>query len=489
MSLLEALEIAMTGISQTQPIQDRSGPGKELVLAALCLAQFGVVLAFQGTAIVLPEVETALRVSGSTSQWLVSANALAFGGLLLPAGRAADLFGHRRLFLIGTALFAVSSLAAGLAPTAWMLIAARAVQGVGTALSAPAALALLADTFPEGGERRRALARWGAAGPMGGIAAVILGGALATMIGWRAVFMLGVPVAVGALILGRSVLPAHPGRALGRINPLGACAGALGLGLLVFAFSDASDSGSMSTVAIGTLLSGLVLLVAFAVVERRSSAPLVPPELLRQAGVFRAIAVAFFHGAATNTPIVFYAALMQQVQGASPLETGLGFIPCNLAVMAGSGAGSRLVGWRGYRTTMAAGMAIVALGLLATTGVSAEGSYLVTMLPGLIGWGFGLGVAQIGILAAATAETPVSERGAAGGLVTTAAQIGTAVGLALLVAVSGQFDPQVEGIRAAFIGGIGLSLVGILVAFAGFRRARPVCPANQSPALQLPRGR
>src|SRR5918994_4602080 len=198
---------------------------RRIALAALCLAEFGVVLAYQGTTIILPQVERSLGLSTSTAQWLVSANAIAFGGLLLPAGRAADLFGRKRLFVAGSALFGAASLAAGLAPTVGWLLAARMLQGTGTALFTPATIALLADIFPDGPERRRALAFWGAAGPLGGVGAILLGSALASALGWRASFLLGVPLTIFVVLLAQAVLPATTACHGGHLDPRGACAG------------------------------------------------------------------------------------------------------------------------------------------------------------------------------------------------------------------------------------------------------------------------
>ncbi len=442
-----------------------------LTLITLCLAQFVTVLSFQGAAISLPEIQRALGLSPTTAQWLVSANALAFGGLLLVGGRAADLFGHRRLFAAGLALFAAASLAVGLAPAAGWLIAARAAQGAGTALFAPAALALLAGSFPEGPARHRALAAWGAAGPLGGVAAVLLGGALVGALGWRSVFVLAMPLALLPLAIAPIVFPDDARLAAGRLDLRDTIAGTGGIALLVYGLGEASRAG-VTVIALAGAGLGLVLLAAFVAGERRADAPLVPPALMGRRGMSRAVAVAVLHGAATNTPIVFYVLFLQQVQGESPLETGLGFIPCNLAVIAGSAVAARLVDRRGFTAAMAAGMAVVVAGLLTLTTIAVDGTYARTLLPGLALWGFGLGLAQVGIIGAAAAAAEPADRGIAAGLVTTSAQLGTAVGLGVLVAVAGRFggaDPEqlVAGYRAAFAGGAGLALLGLLTALLG----------------------
>lgn len=466
---------------------DRSRGG--LALVTLCLAQFVVVLIFQGTSISLPQIERVLGLSPTTAQWLVSANALAFGGLLLLAGRAADLFGHRRLFAAGLALFAAASLAAGLAPTPVWLIAARAAQGAGAALFAPAALALLTAAFPEGPARHRALAGWGAAGPLGGVAAVLLGGALAAALGWRSIFILAVPLALLALAISRVVFSSDAPRAPGRLDLRGTVAGTAGVVLLVYGLGEASRAGLASATTVGALLFGIVLLAVFVIVEHRSDTPLIPPALIGRDGVLGAVAVAFLNGAATNTPLVFFALYLQQVRGASPFETGLGFVPCNLAVITGSAVGARLVGRLGFAAAMSAGMATVVAGLLALTTISVDGAYARTLLPGLVLWGFGLGLAQVGIIGAAAAGVAPAEQGVAAGLVTTSAQVGTAVGLTLLIAVAGRFggatnsESLVAGYRAAFLGGAGLALLGLMTALlSAWRGTSP--DRNPSPAVQ-----
>jgi MFS family permease len=446
----------MQGIVRAEP-----APKRQMALLVLCLAQFGVVLSYQGTAILRPVVERALDLPTSTTQWLISANALAFGGFLLPAGRAADLFGHRRLFLVGTALFGGASLAAGLAPTVEWLIAARILQGVGTAFFTPATIALLADIFPEGPERRRALAFWGAAGPIGGVIAILVGAALASALGWRAVFLLGAPISLPVVLLALAVLPAAhtPGR--DRLDPVGAGAGALGIGALVYSLS---GSTLVTARSIGWLAIGLVLLGVFRGMERRSTAPLIPRSLDGRWEVWQPIAVSFFYGAAINTPIVFYSLFMLRFRDATPWEIGLGFLPCNLAIIAASVAGTRLARHAGYRLVMAAGMGSVFAGLLMLTTISPGGSYVTTLLPGWILFGIGVGAAQVGMVGAATEHASPAERGVVGGLVNTAGQIGTAAGLAMLVAISHRFANEIEGFRAAFVVGGAIALAGLAVA-------------------------
>ena len=446
-----------------------------VALATLSLAQFVVVLNFQGASIALPEIQRVFGMSPSTAQWLISANALAFGGLLLVSGRAADLFGHRRLFALGLALFATTSLAVGLAPTASWLIVARAGQGIGTALFVPASLALLAGTFPEGPARHRALAMWGAAGPLGGVAAVLISGALVGVLGWSAIFVLSVPLALLSLGMTPGSFSSKTERGTGQLYPWGAVAGTVGIALLIYGLSEASRAGLTSASAAIALVVGIIVLAAFVASQRRTDAPLVPSALIGHGRILGAIAVAFLQGAATNTSLVFFALYMQQVRGASLLETGLGFVPANLAVIVGSTLGGRVVSRWGRATAMSTGMVGAVAGLLALTTISIDGTYAQTLLPGLALMGFGHGLAQVGIVAAAAAAADPAEQGIAAALVTTSAQLGTAVGLALLVAVASRVGSDsgpehlVAGFQAAFLGGAGLALLGLMAALLSTR--------------------
>jgi MFS family permease len=347
---------------------------------------------------------------------------------------------------------------------------ARAFQGAGTALFAPAAYALLTETFPDGPAQRRALAVWTAAGPLGGIGAILLGGGLAAAFGWRAVFILGAPAVLPALLLAKSVLPERKDRTPGRLDPVGVCSGATGIGLLVYALGSLPESGKIPPGTIATLIAGIGLGGVFILSERRSATPLVPRSLFGQGDLPRSVVTAFFHGAATNTWIFFYSLYMQQIRGASPWETGLGVLPCNVAIIGGSVVGSRLGGWMSFRMVMALGMVTASAGLFALTAVSPDSSYLVALLPGLALIGFGLGVTQIGIFGAATASTVPEQRGVVGGMINTAAQIGTAMGLAVLVVVSSRASGDIERLHYAFVCGAVLALVGVAAIVAGTRR-------------------
>jgi MFS family permease len=418
-------------------------------------------------------MQEAFGASPIVGQWLVSANALAFGGLLLLTGRAGDVIGHRRLFMSGLAMFAASSLAAGLAPSIGWLIGARVAQGVGLAMYVPSCLALLISTYPEGSARHRAMAAWGMSGPLGGIAALLCSGFLIEAFSWRSLYLLMAVIALLPVALSRAVFPADPSRGAAVLDPGNALLGTAGIGVLLFGLGEGSQAGVTSRVVVSILL-GSALLLTFVVRERRGSAPLVPRAMWRQPGLRAAAVTGFMNGASTNTPIVFYM-LYLQGQGMTPLQTSLGFIPCNIAIIIASVLVPRLVARRGVTGAMTWGMAVVVAGLLVLTTLPLGGSYPRTFLPGFLLVGFGLGWAQVGIVGTAAESVSGAEQGIAAGLVNTGAQVGTAVGLAILVALSTTFGSgagAVVGYSAAFLGAAGFAMLGLLAALVAWRAQR-----------------
>ncbi|MDQ3693193.1 MAG: MFS transporter [Chloroflexota bacterium] len=450
------------------------------VLAVLCASQLVVVLNLQIVAVALPRIGEGLGVPPADLQWVISGYALAFGGFLLLGGRAADLFGHRRLFMVGLGVYALASLACGLAANPVTLIGARAFQGIGAALFVPATIALIADAFPAGAARDRALAVWAAAGPVGGILSVAIGGAVADVLGWRTVFLISVPVAVIPLALAPAVLAGHGRREAGRMDVSGAVAGTAAIVALVYALDHAARGGLTSGPVLAAVPIGIALLALFVAIERRAPSPLVPAALLRRGGVLSGSIVAFLHGASTNTPIVFFALYLQQVQGASLFATGIAFLPVNLALIAATILGPRILARMGFGLTMVAGMVAIVAGLLIQSLLSSAGAYATTLLPGLMIQGFGLGLALLGIVGAVTGGAAPAERGIAAGLMNTSAQIGTAIGLALLTAVfasratagTAEVSAVVAGVQWAFRAAAGLAMVGVIAAFLVVRSPR-----------------
>jgi MFS family permease len=420
-------------------------------LALLCVAQFVLVLDVNIVGVALPAIRDDLGFSAAGLQWVVSAYVLAFGGLLLLAGRLGDAHGRRRLFTAGLAVFGLGSLACGLAPAAEALVAARALQGTGAALVTPASLALVTTLFPRGAARTKALATWTAAAPVGGAAGLLLGGVLVAGPGWPAIFLVNVPLAIAGLALVPRLLPADPPRTRRALDALGAATGTLAVAALVLACSRAQQASPADPVAVAGLAAALGLGAAFALTERRARDPLLAPGTLAQ----RPLAVASITAlalTATSTPPLFFITLhLQGRLGWSPAATGLSFLPVLAAITAASVAAPSVVRATSVRTTAAAGLAAIAAGtLLVAAALPDDGGYLTAILPGGLLYGAGLGLGSVASTSAGTAALDPARQGLASGVLNTAAQIGTALGLALLVAVSTAAD-GVDGTRAAFL--------------------------------------
>jgi MFS family permease len=461
------------------------------VLALLCCAQFLVVLDATIVAITLPEVRDSLGFSRPDLQWVVTAYTLAFGGLLIPAGRAADLLGRRRMFQAGLGVFAAASLGCGLAPSAAALVGLRVVQGLGAATLAPAALALLTDAFSGPPARRRAVAWWTAAAAGGGASGWVLGGLLVSALGWRSVFLVNVPVCLAGVLLAPRVLRgrgtsaskraaagesrkpaskgADPGRVArygwsGRLDLPGAVLVTVGVTLLVYGLTRVESAGFGDLWAATSLVAAAGALVAFALVERRAAHPILPPSALRRPA-FAAAGVAALALTAVTTPPMFVAVLYQQeVLERSALVAGLWCAPFNLAVIAGSLLGPRAGARWTPGAVMAGGLGAVAAGALVLTGLSAA-----SLLPGFVLMGAGLGCAAVASTASGTAALPPASQGVASGVLNAAAQVGTAVGLALLISLAAArtaalgpgTDALVAGYRWACAGAAALALAAV----------------------------
>lgn len=417
-----------------------SGVEQGPALVALATAQFVVVLSTSVVNVALPAVSGGLGLSSGALSWVVNAYVLAFGALLLPGGRCADLFGRRRMFAAGTTVFALASLAAGLAPNAAALIAARAAQGAGAALLAPAALALVLLIFPPGPgpqagaglTRGAALGVWGAVSGAGGAAGVILGGVLTEWYGWRAVFLVVVPIAVASLGATLLLVPADRPTG-GRLDVVGAITSTAGLTALVYALTAKQPLAAAA---------GLTLLVLFADRQRRTGIPLVPPRLLRTGRVAAANLAMTLLGAVWVGLFYFLPLYQQQVLGYSALAAGLTQLPLALTVVAASTLAPRLPG----RATLGAALTALTLGLGWLALARTDGTFAVDLLGPSVLVGAGLGVAFVRLTTLATDGVPAADSGLAGGLVNTTRQIGGALGLALLTALA----PTPGDYRTAF---------------------------------------
>ena len=407
-------------------------PRPRTALTLLCTAQFVVVLDATIVAVALPAMRRSLDLTPEALQWVLTAYALTFGGLLVAAGRAADLFGRRRLFQVGLIVFGGASLACGVAPSGTALVAARAVQGIGAAIEAPAAFALLAATFSDPEPRRRAVAWWTAAAAAGGASGWLIGGVLVQTAGWPAVFLVNLPLcAAGVVLAPRLLVESRADGPRERLDLAGAVTVTAGVALLVHGLTRIDAAGAAVSLA-----GGVLALAAFARIERRAEAPILPAWALRRPGFAAANGVAATI-CATTTPAMFLAVLYQQdTLHRSALEAGLWCTPLNLAVIAGS-----LVRppWS-PRTVMAGGLVTVAAGVLTLIALSPAALPVAFVL-----MGGGLGCASVASTASGTAALPDAAQGIAAGVLTSAAQLGTALGLGLVVTLAGQV-----GYRGAF---------------------------------------
>jgi EmrB/QacA subfamily drug resistance transporter len=422
-------------------------PRRWKALALLCVANFMVILDAQIVILALPSIERELRFAPGGGQWVVSAYLVAFGGLLLLGGRLADLRGSRRMFTLGTTLFLGSSLLCGLAWSAGVLIAARVVQGVSAALMAPAALSLLMTTFPEGGERNKALAVWSGVGGLGATAALLIGGTLTGGLGWEWIFYLNVPVAIVMLALAPVLLgEGRDHRQARGYDPIGAVAITAALVLVIGAIVQAPQAGWTSTRAIGLLAGGAVLMEVFIVVERRSAAALVPLRLFRSRLLVGGnLTMALFAMSAWGMSVTL-SEYAQDVLGFSPLRFGIGTAVMTVMAVIGAYAAQAALTRFSIRTVVAAGMVLVGLGSLLLTQVSPDGSYFGDLFLGLLVFGPGLGAGPVAAAAAALSGVARHEAGLASGTNTAAFQIGGALGTAI---VSSVVAAQVAGALSA----------------------------------------
>jgi MFS family permease len=409
---------------------------------------------------------------------VVSAYAISFGGLLLLAGRLSDLVGRRRVFLAGMALFAGGSLLGGLAATPGPLIGARIIQGLGAAALFPSTLALLNTTFAEGRQRDRALGLWAAAGAAGLSLGALLGGVLTEAVGWRGVFFVNLPLtllgAVGAIAL----LAGDPPRGRDRGFDLpGALTGTAGASLLVFATAQGSERGWTSAAVVLTALAAVAVIAAFIAIEASTHRPLLPLGLFRNTNLSAALGVILVFGMTLNAIPYVLTEYFQAVLGLSALQAGLGFLVPTATITAGNLLGERLVARFGVSGVLIGGVAVGAGGtVLLTPAMTADGTYLAA-LPGLMGFGLGLGVVFPAMFVAASTGVPDTDTGIASGLASTALQIGTAAGLAVLVGIATANLGGDDGDATAIADGL---QTGLYVIAAGAMLAIPTALALPS---------
>ncbi|WP_374772287.1 MFS transporter [Streptomyces sp. NBC_01310] len=466
--------------------------------AALAAAQFTVMLATSIVNVALPQIRSGVGLSDSGTTWVVNAYGLAFGALLLAGGRAADLLGARRVLLAGLGLFGAASLAAGLATSSSALIAARAVQGLGAAAIAPAALALVMDLFPPGPGRGRALGVWGAVSGAGGAAGVLLGGVLTQAWGWPWIFH---AVAIGAfLVLGAVavIMPAAPVTERGRFDLPGTATVSLALTALVWALTTARRSGWTDPQVLGAFALATVLLAVFVLVERRHPRPLLPPRVFTTGRVTAGNVLMALFGSVWIALFFFLPLYQQQVLGSSPLVTGLGQLPLAGAIMLGSTLAQRISHRFGATATVTAALLTEAGGLLWLSRISAQVSYFTGVLGPSVLIGLGLGIAFVQLTALSVEGVPRADAGLAGGLVNTTRQVGGAIGLAVLTTLAGTVttraathQPDLDALTAGYRTAFGISaavltataLLALVLARPRGRAADPAAAAQHAASL------
>jgi EmrB/QacA subfamily drug resistance transporter len=406
-------------------------------LALLAFAQLIIALDLNIVFVALPEIADDVGFTDQTLQWVVSAYAVAFGGFLVLGGRCADLLGRRRVFVLALLLYAGSSFVGGLAGSPEVLIAVRAVQGLGGALLFPATLSLVTTLFAEGRERNRALAAWSGAGASGLCLGALLGGVLTNAFGWEATFLVNVPLAGGAALFAFRLIPRDGARERGRAFDVpGALTATGAITVFVFALVQAPEAGWTSAVVLAGAALAVILGAAFVAVEARSREPLMPPRLWRNRSLRSAMAITFVFGTTFMSVPYFLTSYFQVLQGYSALETGLAFLLPAAMIALGTQLGGRLTTHAGGRATLIGGTLLGAAGTVVIAWALDGRATYAELVPGFVMWGMGQGITWTAMWIVSASGVAAREQGVASGMASTALQVGTATGLAVLVAVA-----------------------------------------------------
>jgi EmrB/QacA subfamily drug resistance transporter len=456
-------------------------PSSARLLALLSAAQFMVVLDITVVTVALPAIGDDLDLAPADLSWIVNAYTIVLGGFLLLGGRASDLFGRRRVFLAGLGLFTLGSLVAGIAPSGGFLIGARAAQGLGAALLSPAALAILLANFEEGAPRNRALAVWAAVAGGGMALGLLIGGALTDAVGWQAIFLINVPVGlvVAPLVL-RYVAESRSDTA-SRLDAPGAVLATTGLAVLIYGIVRAEEHGFGATMTLSLLAAGALLLAVFVLVESRVTEPLVRLSVFRVRTLRVADAAYVVTSLGMFGPVFLLALYLQQVLGASALETGFAFLPWSLVFIAVASLTPRAVARYGVKPPLLAGLGLGSASLLLLGFIRPDGSFVVDVLPASLVMAVGFGLVLTPLTIAATSNLPARDAGLASGLFNSAQEVGAALGVALFISISTSIADQrlsdgadpasavVDGYRLAFVIGAGLVLAAAIGAAALLR--------------------
>ncbi len=450
-----------------------------LVLVIVGLAQFMVILDATIVNVALPSIQRSLHFSESGLQWIVNAYAITFGGFLLLGGRAGDLLGRRRIFLIGITLFSAASLMNGFAGASGILIAGRGLQGLGGALIAPAALSVLTTTFAEGRERTLALGVWSAIAVGGGAIGLLLGGVLTSLLSWQWIFYVNVPVGLAAIVLAIRFVPeSRVENASGGIDVTGAVTVTAGLMVLVYALVNAQSAGWLSLQTLGLAAVAAGLLSTFVVLQRRLRHPLIRLGIFRMRSLTGSNLAMLLVAAGMFAMFFFATIYVQEVLGYSALSAGLAFLPVTAGIIAGAGLSQQLIRRVGVRAVGLSGMSIAALGLIVLSRIPVAGTYLGDLLPGLMTMSLGMGLTFVPITLIATTNVHSEDAGLASGLLNTSQQLGGALGLAVLSTIAAKATanalgglthaPSVEAAAAALVSGFRLAFfVGALIMLSG----------------------
>ena len=435
----------------------------------MCLAQFLVVLDLLIVTVALPAVQQDLGFSTDGLAWVINAYGLMFGGFLLLGGRSADLFGRRRVFIIGVTLFSVASLLCGLATSQGMLLAFRAVQGLGGALLTPAALSILTTTFRDGPDRRRAITAWGAASAAAGGIGLLLGGLLTDLLSWPFIFFVNVPVGLALAVAAIGSIRESRAETAAGFDLGGAVAVTAGVIALVECAVSAQQHSWDSPRTVGAAILAVLFLGAFVIIERRHPAPLVRVEVLRVRSLSTANVVMLLQAGVVTTVLYLTTLYLQDTLGYSALQTGLAFLPTAFAVLAGSLLAHRLIPRLGLRAVLVGALLASAAGVALLTRVGNGGDYVVDVLPTMIIEFVGLGATGVSLNLLGTTNVTARDAGLASGLINTSQQVGSALGLAVLSTLAASRATDLAGFRAALWGGVVLAVTAAVLSLALLR--------------------
>ena len=467
--------MSTASISTTPPsekVVPRREPKPGLILATIVMCQLMLVLDATIVNIALPKIRPALHFSEASQSWILNAYTLAFGGLLLLGGRAGDILGRRRMFVSGVTVFTIASFIGGLAVDSGMLLASRALQGVGAAMAGPSMLALIITTFPEGAPRVKAMSLFTAVSSAGGSIGLLLGGMLTTWGSWRLVMYINVPIGAAAAIAAARLLNESP-RQQGRFDVPGAITSVLGMSSLVFGFINASEHGWSDSVTIVAFVAAVVLLTAFVITESRVEFPVFPLRLLKDSTRARAYGSYVLLVGAMFSMFYFMPQFMQRVLGYSPIRAGLAFLPLTVTLFAISRFVPKLLPRFGPRPLIAVGTALIAGALFWLSRIHADSGFTGSLLVPFLMFGLGGAIAFSPIALNIMNGLAPRDSGAGSGLMQACQQIGAALGIAVLVTIStsaekGSHSPNpnvnfTHGLNTGLLVGSGIALAVFLI--------------------------